>query len=72
MATKPEDKFAAFRLCLGKKFSDGVTDAEVRGFVEHHAVKNKFGPAFLVNYGRPNVSHYVNADDFLKEFKVKE
>lgn len=58
---------------VGKEFfnSDGV-NATVREFVPKHLVKDKWVPSFLVNYGHPNMSFYVDAETFLKDFQPKE
>ncbi len=71
-ASELKSKHDTLRLNVGKTFTDGERDGTVFAFEPSHDVRGNRGETFLVNFGNPNRSDYINAEEFLNEFKPKE
>ena len=61
----------SYKAMVGKSYNDGERDAEVREYVPVQLVKGRYVPAFLVNYGHQNISYFVSAEEFKRDFKEK-
>ena len=53
---------------VGKKFTDGELVVSVTGFEPQKGLGPVWKPAYLVNFGNPNASHYIHCEDFNQQF----
>ena len=57
---------------LNKEFvNDSGDNAKVVGFEESKELHGVWKPAYLVNFGNPNASHYIHCEEFNNNFKLK-
>lgn len=57
---------------IGQSFSDGQVTASVVDFEPDKELSGVRAPAYLVNFGNPNASHYVHCDEFKQRFTTTQ
>jgi hypothetical protein len=65
------DALKKLKESIGRTFTDGIRTGSVIGFEPVKMLAARPAPAYLVNFGNPNASHYIHCDVFAQTFTME-